>query len=162
MTILIAVSTAGILIWQVILAVQAFKADHERRRKQATIEHLLHLRPLWHESRRRIDERWGTGTLHDGALQEIDNDTDAHEAVKTLLGHLEHLAVGVNAGVFDKDLVFRGSAAHLIKIYHRMYPYIDRVQKTSPTAYCEFRELVKEFEKKKHIPVTCDGDMTRS
>ena len=51
--------TAIILVVQAAIALKAIKADHERRKKQATIEFIQNVRPLWLESRHLIEGRWG-------------------------------------------------------------------------------------------------------
>jgi len=161
-TLIIATATAGLLVWQVRVAVQSIKADHERRKKQATTEFMLHVRPLWHDQRRMIEKRWGDGVLTNKILDEIDKDHEAYELVRTLLGQLEHISVGVNSGVYDKDLLFRTSGSHLIGIYHRMHPYIMRAQSKLSTAYIEYVQLMREFEERKREKPLQDGNIEHS
>lgn len=123
------------------------KADHERRKKQATIEFLNSIRPVWLENETRIYKSLGRRGLTEADIPKILEDDDLRESIKTLLGRLEYMAVGINTGVFDEYILYRMAASYLIKIYHRLYPYIIYIQKNkNPYAYVEFKELVIKFE----------------
>jgi len=154
--------TACILIVQAGLALKSLKADHERRKKQATFEFVQRIRPAWLEARYALEERWGREPLTSKELEEIENDFHLMTTVRSLLGLLEHLSVGMNAGVFDKDLLYRMSGTQLINIHKRLRTYIDKIQKTHPTAYTEYQELVKDFEERKRIRPPTDGNIVNS
>lgn len=129
---------------------KTFEADHERRRKQATIEFLSVVRPMWGESRRRLNDAIGNTRLNEDNLGKILEDRGLQRNVRELLGALERMSVGMQTGVFDKDLLYRMSASYLIRVYDRMRPYILHQQKhKNASAYTEFQELIAEFEKRK-------------
>lgn len=160
--IIAAVSVAALLL-QLHIGVRTMRADHERRKKQATLEFVMsHVRPLWTEGQRILDERWGAGVLSEQALKDIQEDTKAREIVKTLLGHLEHMSVGLNTGIYDKDLLFRASGAYLIRLFHRLRPYVKYAQKSLPTAYVEFENLVRDFEERKRLKPPTEGNIIHS
>lgn len=162
LSLIIGVAMAGLVIWQIRVATLTIKADHERRRKQATIDFMLQVRPIWQESQRLLDERFGEGTLSGEALEEIQKNRDARDVISRLLGNLEHLAVGVNTGVFDRELLFRTSASFISKIYHRLRPHIKKVQSGLPTAYIEFEQLAVGFEDRRRIKPPRSGDIVHS
>lgn len=161
-TLLIGTTTAGILLVQAGLALRSVKADHERRKKQATFEFVQKIRPAWIEAKHAIEEKWGDEPLTSKELLEIDSDFQLLKLVRNLLGQLEHLSVGMNSGVFDKDLLYRMSGSQLIGIYHRLHTYIDRVQKNSPKAYVEYQDLVKSFEDRKRTKPDASGNIVNS
>ena len=162
LTITVGSITALILVIQAGLALKSIKADHERRKKQATFEFVQKIRPAWLEARHALEERWGKDPLTSKELEEIENDFHLMTTVRGLLGLLEHLSVGMNSGVFDKDLLYRMSGTQLINIHKRLYLYIEKIQQTHPTAYTEYHELVKEFEERKRIRPTKKGNIINS
>ncbi len=149
LSLILGILGAVVIIVQLSIAIRAMRADHERRQKQATIEHVRTIRPLYKHCRQVIDEKFGKDVLSDGAVGEIDKDDELRENIKDMLALLEHTSVGMNTGVFDKDLWYRMSASYLIRIYHRLRPYIKYIQKSQPSAYIEFEEIVHEFEERK-------------
>ena len=161
-TLLIGTTTAGILLVQAGLALKSLKADHERRKKQATFEFVQKIRPAWIEAKHAIEEKWGDEPLTSKELLEIDSDFKLLKLIRNLLGQLEHLSVGMNSGVFDKDLLYRMSGSQLISIYHRLRTYIERVQKSSPSGYVEYQALVKSFEDRKRTKPDASGNIVNS
>ena len=162
LTISVASITALILVVQAGLALKSIKADHERRKKQATFEFVQKIRPAWLEAKHALEERWGKEPLTSKELEEIENDFHLMKTVRGLLGLLEHLSVGMNSGVFDKDLLYRMSGAQLINIHKRLRSYIDKIQQSHPTAYTEYHELVKDFEERKRVKPTEQGNIVNS
>lgn len=162
LSLIIGVAMAALVILQIRIAISTIRADHERRRKQATIDYMLQVRPIWQESQRLLDERFGTGTLSENALDEIQTNRDARDVISRLLGNLEHLAVGVNTGVFDRELLFRTSAYFLITIHQRLLPHIKKIQIKLPTAYIEFEQLAVEFSERRRIKPPKSGEIIHS
>ena len=66
--------------------------------------------------------------------------------LRSYLNRIEHIAVGTNTSVFDKDLLFRMSGYFLIAMWDRYSNYMKLVQKElGPKRYSEFEDLVTEF-----------------
>ena len=143
--------TAVLIIGQLFVTIRTLKADHERRKKQATIEHVREIRPHWDKHRRWLDDNFGPDGVTETALDKLDENKEVRENVRTLLAMLEHLAVGVNTGVFDKDLLYRMSGTYMVRIYHQLRPYIKRVQKDNQYAYVEYEEMATLFEESKRV-----------
>ena len=95
-------------------------------------------------------------------MKEMDGDFDMFSVVRNMLGHFEHLSVGMNAGVYDKDLLFRASGGFLINIHYRMKGYIDRSRNNNDTVYIEFSKMVAEFEDRKRKEPPKAGNITLS
>jgi hypothetical protein len=163
----IATLTLGIIggvfvVIQIYIGVRAYKAEHERQKKQATIEYVKAIRPLYREAKLKVDKKFGDKTLSEADVEELEKDFDTKESLKDLLSILEHAAVGMNAGVFDKDLWYRMSGSFLIRIYRRFYAYIKKAQQRQPSAYNEFLEIVIDFENRKKQKVDPSGNIRLS
>lgn len=139
------------LLWrQVSIAAKALRADHQRRKKQSTIEFLMfHVRPQWTEGQKILDQRWPESVITDKVLKEISENSESKAIVQTLLGHLEYMAVGINTGIYDEDILYRASGAYLIRLFHRLRPFVKQAQQDLPTRYIEFENLIAKFEKRK-------------
>lgn len=72
------------------------------------------------------------------------------------------MSVGMNTGVFDKDLLYRMSSSYLIRIYRRLEPYVKHVQKNNSFAYIEFQEIISDFEERKRIKPDPRGNIRYS
>nr|VFJ94380.1 MAG: protein of unknown function (DUF4760) [Candidatus Kentron sp. H]VFJ95260.1 MAG: protein of unknown function (DUF4760) [Candidatus Kentron sp. H]VFK01656.1 MAG: protein of unknown function (DUF4760) [Candidatus Kentron sp. H] len=138
--------SAFIVILQLVVVIKIFKADHERRKKQATIEHIG---TLWRDARHKLEKAYGLNVLSEEQIVKIRNDAQLEADVRNLLGALEHMATGLHTGVYDKDLLYRMSATFVIQVYHRLKPYISDEMRKNPSVYIEFSNLAKEFEGKK-------------
>lgn len=158
----IAIAVLVIIVLQLRLGLKTLKADHERRKKQATIEYINSIRQLWSENVKLLDEKYSVNTLSEENLQEIESNPEIRDIIKDLLGKLEHMSVGMNTDVFDKDLLYRMSASYLIRIYRRLLPYISFVQKGNPFAYIEFQEIILDFENRKRVRPDPRGEIIHS
>jgi len=130
---------------------QTMSADHERRKKQATMDYMTTVRPIWAESRRSLNDAFGNRALTEDNLNEIDSSRELQRVVRELLSKLEHLAVGVNTGVLDPDIIYRMSGSYLIRIYRRVGLYLEKAQKKNPYAYVEFLEMIRNFEEQRRV-----------
>jgi len=143
----VSIVSLPLLLWQVTLAARAITADHLRRKQQATLEYLIvHLRSHWSSDLRTFMKKFGDAALTQEQLPVFMADPDATAALVPLLGSIEHLAVGVNMGVYDQDLLNRASGAYLIRTFHRFGVFIRAAQIEQPTAYTEFATLVGNLE----------------
>lgn len=145
----LAAASVAVVAARLSTAIKTMKADHERRKKLATIEHVREVRPRWEASRAWLEGRFQGERLTQDGVQEVDKDPKARENIRSLLALLEHLAVGVNTGVFDRDLLYRMSASTTIRIYDQLRPYIKRRQQENPYAYVEFEDMVTLFQEYK-------------
>ena len=151
------------IILQLRIAAASFMADHERRKKQATIDYVREVRPLYTKCRRVIDERYGIDVLSDKDVEEIVTENgEIRNNLKEILTQVEFIAIGVKTGVFDKDLWYRMSGAYMVRIYHRFRPYIKYIQKSNPNAYIEFEEVAQEFEARKRLKPDPRGNIKYS
>jgi hypothetical protein len=161
-SIIINVVLGVFVVVQIALAIKVYKAEHERRKKLATIEHVRSIRPLYREAKLKLDAKFGRSTLTEKDVDEIYGNPELKEALENFLAILEHTSVGMNTGVFDKDIWYRMSASFMIKIFRRLQTYIKKVQKENPAAYIEFEEVIVEFEKRKKRKVDIIGNIKHS
>ena len=136
------------IIVQIRIAIVTMKADHERRKKEATIEHFGH---IWRDIRHKLESRYGTDPITKEDLDKIHENKQLNADIIQLLGALEHMAVGVNIGVYDREVLYRMSASSIINIYHRLKLFIDARQVKNPNIYIEFQELATEFADRKRV-----------
>ena len=106
---------------------------------------------MWSKNRQAFDKKFGVHSLTNEDVSNINKDTELKETAKALLGLLEHISVGMNTGVYDKNLLFRMSGKYLIDLFDRFKPYIKESQKENPYSYIEFEELVVDFEERKRL-----------
>ncbi len=150
----------GALIYQAGIAIVSIKADHERRRKQATIEQVGN---EYRACRYALEDRFGTKSLTDEDIAKIQEDKEYEATIVRLLAVLEHIAVGVNTGIYDEEIVFRMSSTSMIGIFKRLEPYIRYRQRNyNEASYIEFNHLVKEFEGRKLINPSNKGNINFS
>lgn len=142
--------TAAILgtvaaVYNIRLVAQTFKADHERRKKQATIEYVGQ---ILREARFTIDARYRSRILTNEELSKLIDTPEDYAKWRNALGVFEHLAVGVSAGVYDKDILYRMSGSYIIELFAVIKPYVLLKREKLPFAYAEFEQLAIEFEKR--------------
>jgi len=106
--------------------------------KQETIDYLNRFRGAY----KPIEEALFSGEI------DLKNLAD-HQAVsiRHILSKVEHLAVGVDAGIYDFDLVNRMSGAFLVNMYSKFKSYIEetRESRSNQNIYIEFDRLQKRI-----------------
>lgn len=128
---------------------RAIIKDHDRRRMQATLEYMNAVWPKWTVSRRSIQDKLGTGAITDEQSKAIWEDKEnlgMRNLLRDVLNPLEHLSVGIAAGVFDEDIFYQMSATSFIKAYEVLRRYITFVQSSQQSAYANFVVLAKRFK----------------
>ena len=140
----------GLVILQLWYVQRGLRVDHDRRRKQATVEAIERLTPLWRKRRAKIEHDLGIKRREKLVKEQYDRvreDDDLHESMVDLLNTLEHLAAGVNCRVYDDRILFRSSATYLLGLYRQFESYITESKDANPTVYSEFVTLMEKFKK---------------
>lgn len=148
---LAAVAGLYLVVLQLRLQRKSNAKNNERKRKQATIEHVRYIRPAYSKLSKELERKFGTERLDQSLVKSIYNDPELAEIrddIQELLTLIEFTAVGVNTGVLDKDIWFRMSASYIVRLYDKFRLYIDyaRHQRKNEFAYVEFEQVAKEFE----------------
>ena len=135
----------------------ALSEDHNRRRMQATVEFVNHIRPRWRLRRRQIIRELGAGPISKENAEKLYSDppyTELQAQVTDVLGLLEHLSVGVHAGVFDLDMLYQMSGTYLIKIFDSLEEFITLIQKRERSShYANFAALAEDFRERHKQPI---------
>ena len=140
---------------QIHLAAKTLKDDHDRRRQQATLEYLIKdVRPHWGDELRQLASSIGrTIPMSDETMSKLRANPQSRQLINKLLGNIEHMAVGVNMGVYDLEILDRSSGGFLINTFNRFLPYIRRRQMKQPLIYTEFEKLTDALCKRRGRPV---------
>ena len=160
-TIMAVAAIVGLI--QLGLIYRTFKADHERRRKQATIEYLNMIRGHYRNVNQQLLNEYGQNPFGKEQVELLMNNPELWAMLKDLLGLFEHLAVGVNTGVFDIDLINRMAGDYLIGIFDRFTVYVQkrRIDSGLTSLYCEYEQLITQL-KKIRLKVNPYGNMVHS
>lgn len=157
---LVSATAAVVQTWQgrraIQVAMTSFIADHERRKKQATLEHITGIRETYIPIRQKLDQVFGV----DGAvrLDMLDADHELRADLTKFLVTFEHLAVGALTDVFDRDVLLRSSGAFITTAYERVEPYVQRIRidRANERLYVEFETLAREFKALRNAGIAPD------
>lgn len=152
-----------IALIQLGLGLKTFKADHERRKKQSTIESLNNLRVQYRDYNNQLIEQYGRDPLGKEKIEELIKDNNLWNILKDMLSLFEHLAVAVNAEVFDIEILNKTSGQYLINAFDRwkVYIYERRKDPAKKIVYAEFEALVYKL-KVMRIEQNNDGKIKHS
>jgi hypothetical protein len=131
------------LWWQLYLIYKTYKADHERRQKQSTIEYLNEIRKLYRPVEYKLNTAFGDKIINVDKISDEDRTN-----IREFLSIVEHLSTGINVGVFDLTLVNQMSGAYFVTMYEKFIPYIkeQRRMKNNNNLYCEFSQFHSGLE----------------
>ena len=117
------------------------RADHDRQKKQSTIEFY---NILSSESYQFLDDIKNK-TLN---LASVNSDKALRKSVIRYLSRLERLAIGIASDVYDFEILCLMSGRYLSKKYNQFKTYIEevRINKNAPMVYKEFELLVEKID----------------
>jgi hypothetical protein len=130
--------TCIVLILQLRTMIKNSKADHERRKKQATIEFYNH---TGNERNNLLDQIINVCKVEEGS--------DMLNTIKGYLANMERLAVGINTGIYDITVFDRMAGNFTIRTYDRLREIIDSRRKVgcAPYLFSDFEKLVLDLKK---------------
>lgn len=136
---------------------KSVQADHERRRKQATIEYYSTIRADWRDVMADVDALIGRDVMTaDEAklLATADSEADPDQfkaliAIRSYLSTLEWIAAGTRAGVYDIGILRWLGAGHFIRAATRYGAYIEivRTRTNRPKVYEHLEWLAGEYKR---------------
>jgi len=135
------------VFWQARIMRVALIADHDRRKKQSTIEYMNVIRQQYRPINKKLTEQYGFGNVIN--LSSLNSETKSD--IRELLSIVEHLSVGVNMDVYDIDALIRMSGSYLLRMRRNLSPYIENAQRNNSSAYEEFIHLCKRMDDKKNM-----------
>ncbi|MGD1938862.1 MAG: DUF4760 domain-containing protein [Cyanophyceae cyanobacterium] len=124
-------------------------ADHERRKKQATIEYVNSVKVKYRPIAEKLNQKFGERTIIN-----IDSIDDVlKEDITEILSTLEHLAVGINSGVYELKILDRMSGTYFVNVFEKLSPYIRaaRRQTDRRRLYYEFEEMVEDIRRMRSL-----------
>ena len=132
-----------------VVVVITIRADHERRKKQSTMETAVQ---MLREARQILQQEFGIVEITEKEMDRLKNDKILLAKINYAFGVFEHIAVAVKAGVYDKDLIFRTLGQTFVDIYKQYHLYVDfRKEKYGEFTYCEIEDIgtiyTEEIEK---------------
>lgn len=144
LSLVIGTATLFALWIQLFLIYRTFKADHERREKQSTVEYVNRVRAIYRPISDKIVAKFGEGKVIN--IDEIEPGDMVD--IKEFLSNVEHLAAGVNIGIFDLVIIDRMSGSYFLNMREKFSPYIKhvRAKKANPRLYIEFETMCRDLE----------------
>jgi len=75
-------------------------------------------------------------------------DSAEAQAIRYVLNHWEYVSVGIQAGIYDEEMIKDASCGTVTKLFERAQPFIIalREENARPTIYQEFEWLAKSWE----------------
>lgn len=147
-----------VVVLQLWVSHRSFKSDHERRKKQATFEYVNAVSERFRTALNKFDEKHGANKVVDIS----DYDDEDRFIVKSYLNEIEYVCAGVNAGVFDLEILHKMMGTGLIGRHHRFQQYIDEKRRAKKTVFVEFSEVVKNLGKLTPSDYSNIGKITKS
>ncbi|MDR3148398.1 MAG: DUF4760 domain-containing protein [Oscillospiraceae bacterium] len=127
------------------VGIKTLKADHERRKKQSTIEFYQEISNITAKLKEAIDKLFA-----DKAINPTDPDYANNEELKLKISQyltvMERFAVGINTGVYDLDIYMRCAGRSTIHWYDRLVQIIkDKRKDNKSHLYIDFEHMTNEL-----------------
>lgn len=152
--------TAIILIIQLRVLIITLKADHERRKKQSTLENAAN---IVREARQIIQQEFGNTRITEENINQLKNDNKLLAKINNAFGVFEHISVGLAVGVYDADLFFRMFSKTFVEIFDQYCLYIEfRRKNHGNTTYSEFENLVIDYRRERELNPNSNGNIKQS
>jgi hypothetical protein len=124
------------VVWQLRLlahqnrqAQEAVVQDHDRRRKQSTIEFFNATHSQQLEFRKILPRSRDSAEIATLIKEAIDGDRQAENTITGYLNLFENFAAGARAGVFDLAVINQMAGGRIIAIQRNYRPWVDHVRK---------------------------------
>lgn len=130
-----------------ILQLKNIMADHERRKKQSTLEFYSNLYPYLSEFRTKITDIFGNGYVTPDDVRYKQN-ADIQKMIYEYLVIIERFAVGVNSGIYDINVFAKTSGKVVSDMYKKLSPIIEdmRISQNYPEMFNDFEKMCKDVE----------------
>lgn len=124
------------------------RKDHERRRKQATIEYFEDITFKLYNTQARFNSKFNPQSID---IAMLDTNSELLKDATEILAAFERLCVGVNTEIFDFDILERMAGSYLIVLYSYFSPYIEKIRSDNSrkNSYKEFESVVNHIKQKR-------------
>lgn len=131
-----------------LLQTQSMMADHERRKKQSTLEFYTNIYPHLRKLRTKITDTFGNEYITPNDSR-YSKDITIQKTVYEYLVVIERFAVGVNTGIYDINIFANTSGKVVADMYKKLSPIIEemRLIQNYPEMFGDFEKMSKEVEK---------------
>ncbi|TQM93767.1 DUF4760 domain-containing protein [Roseinatronobacter monicus] len=147
-----------VLVFQAFLINKTLRADHERRKKQSTFEFINSVSDRYKNALNDFNKRHGMDKMVDIS----DYTEEDILIIRSYLSEMERICAGVNAGVFDYDILRRMMSGGLMKNHNRFSQYIAQAQSRRATLYSEFDTVVARLRQDESPTEHRRGDIQHS
>jgi hypothetical protein len=148
----------------VLVARQSFIADHERRKKQVTIEFYNNISNNYTiPFREELRKVFGEDYYHHTIQPEEDkwkNNPDLQIKFRYYCRNMERLAVGIAIGVFDFDTFNRLAGKTNAMLFNKIEQLIEAKRNSIGLRFCEEFERFYLELKLKHLPNNPEGKIS--
>jgi hypothetical protein len=141
----------GVAIWQLHLMKKGFSADHERRKKQATIEFYTSISKSkeYIEALNKIDAQFPDDQVIQ--INDIKDDRVMKNAIRVFLSYMEHFCVGLNTDIYDLPVFERMAGLYTRRWYDKLKNIIDNSRTgQNPIRYMDFQKAAALLEEERN------------
>ena len=130
-----------------ILQSKSLMADHERRKKQSTLEYYTSIYPYLSEFRTKITDLFDNDYITPNDMRYKQNE-DIQKMIYEYLVIIERFAVGINSGIYDINIFSKTSGKVVSDMYKKLSPIIEemRVIQNYPEMFNDYEKMCKDIE----------------
>ena len=125
---------------------KGIEIDHDRRKKQVTIEFFSYI----YEQRMPFEDAIDKIAGKDEPITHkmIEDNPELYNNLRRYMQLLERIAVGIHADVYDLDIFSAIANQATVNVYDRLVTYIneERSRRSNPDVYIEFEKLVDKLK----------------
>jgi len=131
------------------IAIWTLKADHERQKKQSTVEFDREISSIAVDLQNQIKD-----IFHDDVInpndERYDKNNNIQNIIKNYLSLMEQFSLGINMGIYDITTYIRLSGRTTTNWYNQLKEIINdnRNKNSQPSLYIEFEMMVEKINKK--------------
>ncbi|MCL2042653.1 MAG: DUF4760 domain-containing protein [Treponema sp.] len=143
-----AIISHAAIISGVVIALIQLKADHERRKKQATIEFYQKIRKENTMLLKVINEIFTINQVINVDDVEGKDNQDILNIIKEYLFYMEMISVGINTNVYSDTIFERISGVSVTRSFYRFREiiYFLRRRSNNQAAYKDFEDLISKLK----------------
>lgn len=146
--IILQILSLGAIFTQLVFIYRTYHADHERKKKQATIDTLM---TILNDYKEIMDELRKEFANYSGPIKMKDINDENNKRIEKYLAILEYFSVGINMGTYDFAMFDRMAGSYFVAVYDKFKPYIMHFQKTQETAYVEFEVVCAKIRSRRPL-----------
>lgn len=129
------------------LQLKSILADHERRKKQSTLEFYSEVYPYLSELRTKITDTFCDEYINPSDTRYKDNH-DIQKVIYEYLVIIERFSVGINSGIYDINVFAQTSGKTVSDMYKKLSPVINqwRISQNYPEMFYDFEKMSRDID----------------